>query len=415
MNILFLTLIDFDSLQERNIYTDLLREFIKNKHEIYAISPVEKRNKIKTHITKENHATILRLQIGNTQKTNVVEKGISTLMIEPKYKKAIKKYFHNVKFALVLYSTPPITLVSAIEYVKKRDGAKTYLLLKDIFPQNAVDLGMMSTTGLKGLLYKHFRRKEKRLYAISDRIGCMSQANVDYVIKHNPEINPRKVEICPNSIEVIDKSVDKKTRNNIRKKYNIPLDKKVFVYGGNLGKPQGIPFLIECLQNCSNMDDVFFLIVGDGTEYGLLDDYVHKSKQKNLKLMKSLPKEDYDNMVGACDVGMIFLDHRFTIPNFPSRLLSYMQAKLPVLACTDFKTDIGNVITGTDKQGRKINEPFGWWCESNNEEKFEKLIYEIMKNDSQAYGYNGYIYFNENYSVTDGYKTISELMYDKSS
>lgn len=400
MNLLFLTLIDFDSLQERNIYTDLLREFIKNKHEIYAISPVEKRNKIKTHITKENHATILRLQIGNTQKTNVVEKGISTLMIEPTYKKAIKKYFHNVKFDLILYSTPPITFVSAIEYVKKRDGAKTYLLLKDIFPQNAVDLGMMSTTGVQGLLYQHFRKKEKRLYAVSDRIGCMSQENVDYVIKHNPEVNPRKVEVCPNCVEVIDKSVDEKTRKQIRNKYGIPLDKKVFVYGGNLGKPQGIPFLIECLRNCSNMDDVFFLIVGDGTEYGLLDDYVHKSRQKNLKLMKSMLKEDYDNMVGACDVGMIFLDHRFTIPNFPSRLLSYMQAKLPVLAVTDTNTDIGNVITGIDKNGNKIHEPFGWWCESDSIEAFTKCIGNIIKDELREKGNIAYKYLEEQYNVS---------------
>ena len=164
MNVLFLTLLSFDSLQERTIYTDLLREFVKNGHQVYAISPVEKRQNKETHLIKEENATILRLQIGNTQKTNIIEKGISTVMIEPTFKKAISKYFSNVKFDLVLYSTPPITLVSAIEYVKKRDGAKTYLLLKDIFPQNAVDIGMMSKTGLKGLLYKHFRKQEKKLY-----------------------------------------------------------------------------------------------------------------------------------------------------------------------------------------------------------------------------------------------------------
>ena len=217
MNVLFLTLISFDSLSERNIYTDLLREFSKNGHLIYAISPAEKRQNIETHVVEEDNTTILRLQIGNTQKTNIIEKGISTIMIEPQFKAAIKKYFSDVKFDLVLYSTPPITLVSAIEYVKKRDNAKTYLLLKDIFPQNAVDIGMMSKTGLRGILYKHFRNQERKLYRISDRIGCMSQANVDYLIKHNPEIDPAIVEVCPNSVDVIDKSVDDETRKLIRK------------------------------------------------------------------------------------------------------------------------------------------------------------------------------------------------------
>ena len=108
----------------------------------------------------------------------------------------------------------------------------------------------------------------------------------------------------------------------MRKKYDIPLEKRVFVYGGNLGKPQGIDFLIECLHSQENSKDNYFLIVGDGTEYGKIEEFVKSSNQNNIRLMKRLPQEDYDTMVGACDVGMIFLDHRFTIPNFPSRVLS---------------------------------------------------------------------------------------------
>ena len=399
MNVLFLTLVSFDTVQKRNIYTDLLREFINNGHKVFVISPVERRIGEQTHIIEEFDAKILRLQIGNTQKTNIIEKGISTLLIEPQFKAGIKRYFSNVKFDLVLYSTPPITLVSAIEYVKKRDGAKTYLLLKDIFPQNAVDIGLMSKTGPKGLLYKHFRRQEKKLYAVSDRIGCMSLANADYVISHNPEVNPAIVEVCPNSIDVIDKSVDEETRREIRKKYGIPLDKIVFIYGGNLGKPQGIPFLIECLQKCEGIEDAYFLIVGDGTEYHLISDYVEKNKPVNVKLMKRLPKDDYDAMVGACDVGLIFLDHRFTIPNYPSRLLSYMQAKLPVLACTDPNTDIGK-----DVEQRK----YGWWCESDDAYAFSKLIEKIVKNDRSGIGENAYRALKKHYSVTTTYRRIME-------
>ena len=397
MNVLFLTLVEFDTIQEHNIYSDLLREFVKNGHEVYVISPSEKRENKPTHVVKEDHATILRLQIGNTQKTNIIEKGISTLLIEPQFKAGIKKYFSDVKFDLVLYSTPPITLVSAVEYVKKRDGAKTYLLLKDIFPQNAVDIGIMSKSRLKGLLYKHFRRQEKKLYRISDRIGCMSQANVDYVLKHNPELDPKIVEVCPNSIDVIDKSVDAETRKQIREKYGIPLDKKVFVYGGNLGKPQGVPFLIECLKKCESITDAFFLIVGDGTEYGLLENYVETEKPKNAKLMKRLPKEDYDTMVGACDVGLIFLDYRFTIPNFPSRLLAYMQAKLPVLAATDPNTDIGKAI---------VDGGFGWWCESNDVNRFVDEVEKLLQVDLTSVREKEYQYFLDYYTVDKAYNTI---------
>ena len=399
MNILFLTLLDFNSIDERNIYTDLLREFYKNGHSVYVISPVEKRKNQETKLLKTDKATILKLKIGNTQKTNIIEKGISTISIEPQFIAGIKKYFSDVKFDLVIYSTPPITFCNAIEYVKKRDGAKTYLLLKDIFPQNAVDLGMMSKSGIKGLIYKVFRNKEKKLYRISDYIGCMSQANVDYVLKHNPEINPEKVEICPNSVEVIDMSVDEKTRDEIRRKYSIPLDKKVFVYGGNLGKPQGIDFMIECLKSQEKNKEVYFLIVGDGTEYGKIETYVESNKPSNVRLMKRLPKEDYDKMVAACDVGMIFLDQRFTIPNFPSRLLSYMQAKIPVLAVTDPNTDIGKVI---------VDGGFGWWCESNDVRAFAKSINTYLHDGRRSIQEKEYQYLVENYSSQRSYKILME-------
>lgn len=401
MNILFLTLLDFASIDEHNIYTDLLREFAKHGHELFVISPVEKRKQLETHLIENKDATILKLLIGNTQKTNIINKGFSTVSIEWIFIRGIKKYFANVKFDMVIYSTPPITFCKAIEYVKNRDGAKTYLLLKDIFPQNAVDIGMLSTTGIKGLLYKFFRNKEKKLYSISDRIGCMSQANVNYVLKHNPWIISSIVEVCPNSIEVIDKSVDEISRVSIRKKYDIPLDKKVFVYGGNLGKPQGVDFLIECLKSQSENKEVFFLIVGDGTEYVKLKSFVSEYSQNNVKLMKRLPKEDYDTMVGACDVGMIFLDYRFTIPNFPSRLLSYMQAKLPVLACTDPNTDIGKVI---------VDGGFGWWCESNESKKVSDCINHVIYCDLKKYGDLGNQYLNNNYTAKKCFDIIIKKM-----
>ena len=397
MNVLFLTIGRMEDIDAHGIYPDLLRQFREHGHHVYVVSPSEKRTGKETELVKKTGVQLLHVKIGNITKCSTIEKGISTVQIEAQFKSAIQRYFHDVKFDLVLYSTPPITLAGVVRFIKKRDGAKSYLLLKDIFPQNAVDLGMMSKTGWKGIVYRYFRAKEKRLYALSDAIGCMSQANVDYTIKQNPAINPEIVEVCPNSIEVRDLRLTQQEREAMREKYGIPLDKKVFVYGGNLGKPQGISFLMECLKAQQDNKDAYFLIVGDGTEFTKLEAFFEETQPQNMKLMKRLPKEDYDRMIAACDVGMIFLDHRFTIPNFPSRLLAYMQARLPVLVCTDPNTDIGRVI---------VEGGFGWWCESNDVGKFAELIKTAASSDLQSLGSAGWQYLQDQYPVARAYETI---------
>lgn len=403
MNVLFISISPIGHAASHSISLDLLHEFQKNGHNVHIVCAVERKQNMDTYLSDEAGCKVLRVKIGNNKKASIIEKGLTTVLLPSKYKKAIKQYFSDVKFDLVLYPTPPVTHYETVKYIKKRDGAKTYLLLKDIFPQNAVDIGMMSKSGLKGILYRYFRAKEKKLYAISDRIGCMSQANVEYVLKHNPEVSADKIEVCPNSIEIQDVTISDEQRTEIRQKYDIPLDKKVFIYGGNLGRPQGIPFLCECLKTQIDNPDAYFLIVGDGTEYKKLEEFFNSVEASNMKLMKRLPKEDYDIMVAACDVGMIFLDHRFTIPNFPSRLLAYMQAKLPVLACTDSNTDIGNVI---------VDGNFGWWCESNDVEAFKMSIKSACDSDLKIFGDNGYRYLEEHYTSKDAYETIVSKMYN---
>ena len=397
MNVLFLSLGKYWSINESEGYTDLLREFIHNGHKVYILSPTERRDGKPAQLIDEGSSRIIKVKTGNIVKTNFIEKGISTLLIEPQFKRAVKKYLRDVRFDLVLYPTPPITFVNVVEYVKKRDGARTYLLLKDIFPQNAVDIGLMPKTGLKGLLYKYFRAKEKKLYAVSDKIGCMSPANAAYVLKHNPEVSPEKVEVCPNVIEIVDKSVTPDTRRAIREKYGIPLDKTVFAYGGNLGRPQGIGFMIRCLEEAKACPDAHFLIAGDGTDYPLLENYMKEKRPSHVTLFKRLPKDEYDTLIAACDVGLIFLDHRFTIPNFPSRMLGYMQARLPILACTDPNTDIGDIIS----QGG-----YGWKCESNDPKAFASLVSDILSQERRSLGEAGYKYLCEHYTTKVAYDII---------
>ena len=385
-----------NSVESRGIYTDLMRKFRDEGHRVYIVSPTERRDGRKTSVIEEKGVKILFVRTLNVQKTNVIEKGIGQVSIEFLYKRAINKYFKGVNFDLILYSTPPITFPKVIEYAKKANpSAKTYLLLKDIFPQNAVDMGMLSKSGVKGILYKFFRAKEKKLYALTDYIGCMSSANVRYVLEHNPEILPERVEVAPNSIELVyaEKSVDK----SVLVKYNIPTDKPVFIYGGNLGVPQGIPFLIQCLEANADREDCHFVVVGSGTYYQKLTDWYQARQLKAVTVMKGLPKEDYDRLVQACQVGLIFLDYRFTIPNFPSRLLSYLEYKMPVISCTDPNCDTGFI---SEENG------FGFYAPSNDVAAFTQTVDKMLASDIPAMGEKGYQFLKENYLIEHTYNQI---------
>jgi glycosyltransferase involved in cell wall biosynthesis len=214
-------------------------------------------------------------------------------------------------------------------------------------------------------------------------------------------VDPAKVELCPNAIEIRDMSVTPQERTALRRKYGLPLDKKIFVYGGNLGKPQGIPYIIDCLKAQQSNPDAFFLVVGEGTEYAKLEAYVNEEKPENVKLLKLLPKEDYDRMVAACDVGLIFLDPRFTIPNFPSRLLAYMQAGVPVLACTDPNTDMGKII---------VEGGFGWWCRSDDADQFSACVEQACQGNFDQMKANCAAYLKAHYDVKLAVNTIEDFL-----
>ena len=113
--------------------------------------------------------------------------------------------------------------------------------------------------------------------------------------------------------------------------------------------------------------------------------------------MQSLPKSDYDLLVKSCDVGLIFLDYRFTIPNYPSRLLSYLENKMPVLCATDVNTDIGRIA---EENG------YGFWCESVKPEDFTALVNQVLAANLVEMGEKGYSFMKNNYLVEHTYNAI---------
>lgn len=380
--ILFLSIIY--SYDMKNIYTDLVDELVANEHLVTVISAASKSKDI------SNNYQIIGFENIITGKQNLIKKGLNTMLIGRKFTKIIKSNLKGKKFDLILYATPPITLNGPVKYAKKIFNCKSYLMLKDIFPQNAVDLQMFKKSNP---IYWYFRYKEKKLYRLSDYIGCMSQGNIDYLLNHNNKINKFKVDLFCNSIK-INHDIDYKVNNS---------DETTFIFGGNLGMPQNIAGLLKIIDELKDYSLAKFIFVGKGACDHLIKDYIRDNSASNIEYHDFLPKDKYDEVLLKSDVGIISLDKRFTIPNIPSKLPSYMNLYKPVFAITDINTDLKDIILESD---------CGWWCSANNLSLAVDIVKYICehKKEQKIKGINGYRHLCKNYDVKKNVKQLEEFI-----
>lgn len=385
MKILYISITFPKETEGNNLYTNLAEEIAK-KHNITVLVAEEKKKIKHTKIGKERNLEVIRVKVGNMYNVSFIEKAISYIMMPYYMNRAIKKILKDRKYDMVLYTSPPITIEKVVKYAKKKFRCIAYLMQKDIFPQNAVDIGIMKKNSLP---YLFFKRKEKKLYKMSDKIGCMSNGNIKYLKENNTQLKgiEKKLEKFPNTLKI--RTYDKINVNEIKGKYNIPDDKIVALYGGNFGRPQGIDFIIELLKYYKDDDNIYWLFVGSGTEKGKLLDAIQNDKIKNASILDYIPTKEYSKILQIADIGLIFLDKNFTIPNIPSRLLSYLEYEIPVLAATDKNTDLHQILEDNN---------IGLWCDSNRVENFvNKINYYIENPEIRIQiGKNGRRYLEEN-------------------
>ncbi|MBI9008542.1 MAG: glycosyltransferase family 4 protein [Tenericutes bacterium] len=389
MNIIYLSTSFPKPDKGETIYTDLAHELKKRGHSVIVVVADQKKNLKTNSFEEENGIRVLRIACMNFYDVNKIKKAIS-FMFMPKYiKKGIKKYLKGYEFDFVLHESPPVSNFSIVRWIKKTFNCLNFLMLKDIFPQNAVDLQLFSK---RSIFYHYYRYLEVKMYRLSDKIGVMSKGNLEYILKHNKiDQLSKKTSVFPNTIRV-NPSVST-NKEFCRKSQNIPEDSLVLVFGGNMGLPQYIELLIYALEYFRDNEKVYFILIGRGTERTKIKDLIENKSISNIKLLQNLSRSDYENYVLISDLGIITLNPKFTIPNYPSRILSYFRHSLPVLAATDINTDIKELI---------IDNDLGYWVHSAHKKEFvkqiEKLIYD--KSGLKEKGMNANRYLKEKFSVS---------------
>lgn len=394
MHVLFLLLYHPKPNKSSNLYSELIDEFIRNGHKVTVVSADNEEEEAST-LNIENGLELLRVKTPRIFNVHPLQKGIATIKIPYLMKKAIKKHLSDRKFDLIVFPTPPITFVDIIAWLKNKYHIKLYLILRDIFPQNARDLGMINNS----LLFNYFRRKEKRLYRYSDYIGCMSQGNIDYVIRHNPEVPVEKLYLLPNWQRLF--PIQKKDET-VKEKHGLS-GKYIALFGGNIGEPQQIENIVELADEYHDNPDIVFLIIGNGAKKGFLKQLVSSRKLNNILIKDELPRSEYMQLACAADVGLISLNEKFTIPNIPSKTISYFNASVPILAITDPNTDYGKIL---EEAGA------GLWSLAGDLKKY-KDNFDRLYNDPELrrqMGENGYRYFADHLTPEKTYERMMKVI-----
>ena len=394
MNVIFLALAFPKMDKNKYLYTQLVSQFHENGHNITVVAPTYDDDVRGLQI--EDGIKVIRVKTLPLFGVGLIKKGIANVLLPYQYKKALKKNNIGLDFDLIITPTPPITLYGVASWLKRKSKGKLYLILRDIFPQNAVDLGMLSKSGP---IHYYFRRKEKRLYNKADYIGCMSQGNIDFVKKHNPSLAANKLHMLPNWGDIIPLASTEKIAG-LRQQEGLE-GKFVVLFGGNIGLPQKMENIVDLALELKDQKDILFMIIGRGNERENLENLIQRKKVTNMQLRDGLPQSEYMHWVQMADVGLISLSEKFTIPNIPSKALSYYNTKTPILASIDLNTDFGAILD-------ELN--VGLWAEAGNTKALKEKLMVLYENAElrKQMGENGYDYMKHNLSSKIAFDTVVE-------
>lgn len=261
-----------------------------------------------------------------------------------------------------VWYAPSIFHGPLVNALKKSSFCKSYLIIRDIFPEWTVDMGLMG----RGLPYRFFDAVARYQYSVADVIGVQTPGNRRY-------FDPWR-EQPGRQLEVLQNWLDKpaQVRCSIRVDQTVLAGRRVLVYAGNMGVAQGMDILLNLAEKLRSRPDVGFLFVGRGSDAARLKAAAQSRQLDNVLFFDEINPDEIPDLYAQCDAGIVALDPRHKSHNIPGKFLTYMQSGLPVLA---------NINAGNDLAQMIRDEGVGQVCETNQVDELlrltEKLIDQI--------------------------------------
>jgi glycosyltransferase involved in cell wall biosynthesis len=324
---------------------DLSREFSNQGHEITVILPSSEIG-YSWLLEDMEGVRVLRLRAPKTKDVNYIRRTFAEFFM-PFF---MRRNLHNSPLAKerwdgVVWYSPSIFHGPLVRAIKLASNCKSYLIIRDIFPQWAADMGLMSK---RGLIYLFFNAVARYQYSVADILGVQTPGNLDYFKDWAVKSN-RKLQVLQNWL------FDSPTGECSISLANTKLvGRKIFVYAGNMGVAQGVGAFLDLAELLQERLDVGFLFVGRGSDAAKLAEDERLRGLNNVLLYDEIHPDEIPGLYAQCAVGLVALDPRHSSHNIPGKFLTYMQAGLPVLARINAGNDLVKIIQDNNIGGVSV-------------------------------------------------------------
>ena len=162
--------------------------------------------------------------------------------------------------------------------------------------------------------------------------------------------------------------------------------------------------IADLAQHYLNDKNIVFVIIGKGIKKDALQEMAKEQGLDNILFINYMPREDYLRFVKSADLGLISIHEKNAAPTCPSKAVSYMSLKIPMLALINSNNDYGQILQ--DKAHA------GFWAVGSDKEKVYTLFDKLYSNKQlrKQMGDDGYQFYCENLTTEKVYDELIKQM-----
>jgi len=255
---------------------------------------------------------------------------------------------------VVLAMSPPLTLGLAGAVVGRVRSAPFVFNVQDVFPDVAVELGLL--TGPR--VIDAALRLERTIYRRADAVTVLSDDLADNlrakIVDRGPTTttstdpsepaggpgDPAKIRVIPNFIDT--DWIRPGPRENAYRAEHGLTGKQVVTYAGNVGLSQALDLVLAAAASLTDRPEVAFVINGGGAARADLEERARHLP--NVVFVDMQPKERLPEVLAAGDIHVVPLKRGLAASSVPSKLYSVLAAGRPIVASVDAGTEVARTV-----------------------------------------------------------------------